>query len=137
MTTKAILILVLITAVTSAALTHFYFPQVQIKTVEVERDVVHNDIQTVVVTKKLPTGEIDSTTTIVDHSNKVETDSKTTQVASIPPNWLVVGTASVTGINFANPAYGVQVNRRILGPIFVNATVNTKGELGLGLGMEF
>lgn len=137
MSLKQVAVLLLVTATVSAALTRFYFPQVQVKTVEVEKDVIHNNIQTVVVTKKLPSGEVDSTTTIVDHTNKVDTDNKTSEISKIPPNWLIVGTASVTGINFANPAYGVQVNRRILGPIFINASANTKGEVGLGLGMEF
>lgn len=137
MNLKQVAVLLLVTATVSAALTRFYFPQVQVKTVKVEKDVIHNNIQTVVVTKKLPSGEVDSTTTIVDHTNKIETDNKTSEIAKIPPNWLIVGTASVTGINFVNPAYGVQVNRRILGPIFINASANTKGEVGLGLGMEF
>lgn len=137
MNLKQVAVLLLVTATVSAALTRFYFPQVQVKTVEVEKDVIHNNIQTVVVTKKLPSGEVDSTTTIVDHTNKVDTDNKTSEIAKIPPNWLIVANASVTGIDFVNPAYGVQVNRRIFGPIFINASANTKGEVGLGLGMEF
>jgi hypothetical protein len=137
MTAKQTAILCVISAVFSVGLSRYLFPQVQIKTVEVEKQVIHNNIQTITVTKTLPSGEIDSTTTVVDHTQKIETDSKTSTTAVIPPNWLIVGTAQVTGIDLVNPAYGVQVNRRILGPMFINASANTKGVVGLGLGMEF
>lgn len=132
---KTVLILCLISAALAAAITEQFFPKT--RTVEVQHDVIHNDIQTIVKTVKLPSGEIDSTTTIVDHTKRVDTDTRTAISATIPPNWFVAVNANVIKTDFVTPAYGVQVNRRILGPIFVGAQLNTRGEYGLSLGMEF
>lgn len=137
MTAKEILILCLVVSGVSVASTRYLFPQIRVKTVEVEKDVVHNDIQTVVKTVTLPSGEVDSTTTTVDHSQKIETDSKTSQIATIPPNWLVNGFVSTDSLNIVNPAYGIQVNRRILGPVFIGSLLSSKGQAGLTIGLEF
>lgn len=135
MNAKTVMILCVVTAALSAAVTEQYFPKT--KTVEVQRDVIQNDIQTVIKTVRLPTGEVDSTTTIVDHTKRIDIDTKTTTTASIPPNWLVSATADVPHFDLTKPAYGAQVSRRVLGPVFLGFQLNTRGEAGLSLGMEF
>jgi len=129
MTYKSITILCIVVAIVAAGSTRY-------KTVETTRDVVHNDVQTIVKTIKLPTGEVDTTTTTTDHSVKVDTDNKTAVQLQVAKNWLVSGVYSIS-IHTLEPSYGLQVNRRILGPIFIGANANTKGEIGLSLGMEF
>ena len=135
MTNKQVALLCIVVAVTSAGVTHFYFPQIQTKTVETTRDVVRTDIQTVVHTVQAPNGQIDTTTTIIDHTQKVETSSKT-EVKILPKDWLVSGYAG-SSIHLEPIVYGAQVQRRILGPLFLGVQGNTKGEVGLTLGMEF
>ena len=138
---KYVVIVCLVTAAVSASITRYYFPQVtvQTKTVEADHSVTHNDVKTVTHEVKKPDGEVDTDITTIDSTVHTDTDTKTAQVVQLAPekNWYVGATASITGVNFANPAYGVQVNRRILGPIFLGGTVNTKGEFGISLGMEF
>jgi hypothetical protein len=125
----------------SAGVTRYYFPQVTVetKTVEVQKDVIRNNIVTITSTMKLPNGEVDTTTKTIDNTVHVDTDTKTSQSMQLSPqkNWFVGAEASITGINFANPAYGVFVNRRILGPFYLGGSVNTKGEFGVSVGMEF
>lgn len=134
MTNKQVALACLLSAVVSAAVTQRFFPQT--KTVEVEKDVTHTDVQTVTHTVTRPNGEIDSTITIVDHTQKVDTSSKTVVLAPVPPNWLVSATAT-TGLKSIEPVYGVNVNRRILGPLFIGGLADTKGNVGVSLGMEF
>jgi hypothetical protein len=132
----------LIAAVLSAGLTRYYFPRVTVQTkVEVQKDVTQDNIKTIVQTMKLPSGEIDTTSTTIDNTVHTDTQTQTDTLPQLYPdqtkNWYVGLTSSITGINFANPAYGVQVNRRILGPLFIGGTVNTHGEFGVSVGMEF
>lgn len=125
----------LISAIISGAVVNYYFPKITTKTVETTKEVVRTDIQTVVHTVTLPNGAVDSTTTIVDHTQKVDT-SKNIAVVNATKDWLVSGSYS-TSIHTLEPIYGLQVNRRILGPAYVGALLNNKGEVGLSIGLEF
>lgn len=131
----------LVVAAVSASVTRYYFPQVtvQTKTVEADHSVTQNNVKTVTHEVKKPDGEVDTDITTIDSTVHTDTNTETKQATQIAPqkDWYIAATASITGVNFANPAYGVQVNRRILGPIFLGGTVNTKGEFGVSLGMEF
>jgi len=131
----------MIVAIMSAGITRYYFPQVttQTKTVEVQKSVIQDNIKTIVQTIKLPNGEVDTTSTTIDNTVHTETDTKTSQQIQLAPqkNWFVGAGAIVTGVNFANPSYGVYVNRRIMGPFYLGASATTKGEFGVSVGMEF
>jgi len=131
----------IVVAIMSAGVTRYYFPQVTVetKTVEAQKDVVQDNIKTITQTMKLPSGEIDTTTTTIDNTVHTDTDTKISQQLQLTPqkNWFIGADTSITGINFANPAYGVFVNRRIIGPFYLGGSVNTKGEFGVSVGMEF
>src|SRR5665213_1723485 len=132
MSLKYIAILCLISAVIGGVVTKMYSPP---KTVEVTRDVTHTEIQVVTHTVKLPSGEIDTTTTTNQDIKQVDTDNKSTPSPVIPKNWLVSGTYG-TDIHTLMPAYGVDVKRRILGPLFIGGNADSSGRIGLTLGME-
>lgn len=132
MTYTQIALACLVSGALAATGTYYFIPQ--IKTVEVTRDVVHTDIQTVTHTMTLPNGNIDTTTTTIDHTKRLEVDSKTT-TQSIPKNWLVSGSYATD--RTLEPIYGLQVQRRVLGNLFIGASGNTKGVIGLSIGMEF
>lgn len=131
----------LVVAILSAGITRYYFPQVtvQTKTVEVQKDITQDNVRIVVQQVKKPDGEVDTTTTTLDNTVHVDIDTKSSQTAQLAPqkNWFVGADASITGVNFANPAYGLFINRRIAGPFYVGGAVNTKGEFGVSVGMEF
>lgn len=135
MTLKQSLVACLIVAVAAAAVTRYYFPQIQTKTVEVIKEVVKTDVKTVIHTVTSPDGTTDTTTTIVDHTTRTETENKTS-IQAKEINWQVSGSVQ-SNFRLDPPAYGVQVQRRVLGPFFVGALLNTKGDVGLSLGVSF
>ena len=135
MTLKQALILALICSAISSAVTRFYWPVVQTKTVEKTNDVYHNDIQTVLRIVKEPSGAVESTTTTIDNSVRVDTTDKSLETLK-RPDWLVgatIGTDFVSSL----PIYGVHVQRRVLGPFWLGIGVNTTHQATLSLEMEF
>lgn len=135
MTNKSILALCLISTVAAAVVTRYYFPKIETKTVETTKEVVRNDIKTVTRTVTSPNGQTDTTTVTEDHSIKKDSSNKI-EVAYKQLDWLVSGSVQ-SNFKFEPPIYGVQVQRRILGPIYVGALADTKGQVGLTVGFEF
>lgn len=98
--------------------------------------VTQHDVETVVVNKPDGTTE----TKIIDHSTDTtkseDTSVSTKTIENGKPNWKV----SVQG-STKHPElqyfYGAQVERRILGPIFVGAFGNVDKTVGLTVGLEF
>lgn len=136
MSTKYVLVLCLISAIISAGLSRYYFPNVQTKTVEVTRDVIKTQIQTVTHTIQLPNGQIDTTTTTNQDTSQIITDKKQTVQLAVQKDWLI-SAAYNTDIHTLLPSYGADVKRRILGPIFIGGNADISGRVGLTLGMEF
>ncbi len=135
MTLKQVSVLCLIVAVLSAAVTRYYFPQIQTKTVEVTKEVVKTDVRTVVHTVTSPNGTVDSTTTVIDHSTKTETEHKTS-VTMAEKNWNVSGFIE-SNFHLEAPSYGVHIQRKVLGPLSLGVLTNTKGDVGLSIGVTF
>jgi hypothetical protein len=137
MSLKYTVILCLISAITAASLTKYYFPNVQTKTQDVTHDVIHTQVQTVTKTVKLPSGEVDTTVTTDKDIQNTLNDIKTqVSLQTPPPNWLVSATYN-TDIHTLQPSYGADVKRRILGPVFLGINADTSGRFGASLGMEF
>lgn len=137
MSYKIILCLCLISAVVSAAATRYYFPQIKSQTVTVEKEVIRDNVVTVVHTVTKPDGTTDSTITTTDKTEKTIRDSSSQTVAVIPPNWLVGGGVGFSNLSFAQPVYNFQANRRVLGPIFVGGGLTLKGDFDIHLLVEF
>lgn len=112
------------------------WPTVQSSTKIEEREVVKKDVQTVIKEVVKPDGTKETTTTIVDHSK--ESSKKTLeQVIAKKNDWFVAAGVEARLNNLNEPSYKIEVNRRILGDIFVGATANTQGTLGLQVGFTF
>lgn len=128
MSLRLTFLLCVLSAVAAAAAVKRYLPTEVIKTEikEVEK------IVTVVHREKKPDGTIveDETRT---EDRKTNTDTVASKPAAPPPNWFV----SVQYLPDSTPGYGVSVNRRILGPVFIGAGVNTRKELQVSLSVEF
>lgn len=110
-------------------------------TVTQTQDVIHYKVNTVTVTKELPTGEKDTTTTTTNNTvvnDKTTTDTKSSTVTTYAkPQWKVSAMAGLGSNNLALPIYGAEVQKRLLGPIFVGAWGNSNKEGGISLGLEF
>lgn len=123
---------VVLLCVASAALAGWavkrYLPTevVKTETVEVEK------IVTIIHREKKPDG------TVVEDEKRTEdrqtdTDTVASKPVAPPPNWHI----SAQYLPDTLPAYGINVERRILGPIFVGVGANTRKELHVSLGFEF
>jgi hypothetical protein len=134
MNIKQTAVYTLIVLALAVAFTKYFYPT--IKTKIEEKEVVKTDIRTVIKEITKPDGTIEKTTEIVDKSK--ETSKKEfEQTVSEKPNWLVLAGAHASLKSLSEPVYSLQVNRRILGPMFVGASVRTDKELGLHIGLEF
>lgn len=135
MNLKYTLILVAVTSVISAGVTRYFFARTEIQTVEVQKEVVKNNIQTIIKTVEKPDGTKETTETIEDKSVTNESTMEKT-VQSNPPQWMVdVGSR----VSFSDKVllYDVQVQRRILGPFFAGVKASTDKSVGVSIGMEF
>ena len=124
-------------AVLGASCGAWFFSHETVKTVNVDHDVVHDQIVTVTKTIKQPTGVVETDTTVTDSKTSDDTDTKTTVAPSPTPSkkWIVSGTYGM-GIN-SIPAYGVEVQYRLIGPVIVGVQGDTSARGLVTLGIEF
>lgn len=107
-----------------------FFPKVKEKTVEVEKIV--KDIQTVtrIVTK--PDGTKEEVTTIVDRSKENKTRIKT--IAKTDWHVSISGAREILDPTMV---YSMQVERRILGDIYLGGSISSEKQVGISVGMDF
>lgn len=104
-------------------------PEVQIK--EVEKQVIVKNENTHVITKKLPDGTVIKERTTI--KNDTIATEKSSEVVPVQKQW-----AAGAGYQFGLvPVYSLKIDRRIIGPIFVGAEVNTNRDVGVTVKMEF
>ena len=109
-----------------------------IKTVEVEKknvDTEKHEIDRPDGTKEITeiTHEKTDTTTKTD-DNKSSTETVTYSKPGYHA-YLTVGAGKLSDLT--NPIYGVGVEKRVIGPVFVGGSYNTNREIGLSVGLEF
>lgn len=111
--------------------------EVQLKEVEViKKDVV-------IVEKEIvrPDGTIEKERTEIDkskyESEKNFSEKESTLIVGSKPQWKVQASTNFKNNNVAGPLYGLGVERRIIGPIFVGGFVNADKQVGLSLSWEF
>lgn len=113
-----------------------------IKTVEVVKTVTVVQHDTVTVTKQIkkPDGTTETDTVItdkdVDITNTAIKDTSSETITNVKPQWKLSGQG---GYNFSsfNKVYGAEVDRRILGPIFLGAWGNSDRAAGIAISVEF
>lgn len=136
---STVAIIVVVVALASAAMTRYYFPQIEMKTqtVEVTKEVVKNNVQTVIKEVVKTDGTKETTTTIDDRTTKIGSEKKreTVQIAA-KKDWML---SVSTDFQYRNgtQSYELQVQRRILGPFYLGAKASTNSSLGVSVGMEF
>lgn len=106
-----------------------------------------NNKDIVIIETRLPDGTIRKETHIVDKGRVIidkskegsdTKDSKSeTIVSNTKPQWKAAGLLGVADYSLSNRIYGLEIERRILGPIFVGAWGMTNKQLGVSVGLEF
>lgn len=134
MSNKNIAILMVITAIVSAGITRYYFPQLEYKNTETVKEVVKNDIKVIERTIERPDGTKETTRETIDKSVKKETSTSETLIAS--KNQWMFDIGARANID-RDVYYDLQAQRRILGPFFLGARISTDKTAGVSLGMEF
>lgn len=113
------------------------------ETIEIEREVIKRDTVTVIKEIVRPDGTRETETISTDKS-KESKDSKTSVIVAAPPQpqWhlSISGAANLqNSINVlpSSMVYGLQIERRILGPFSIGARIQTDKQIGLVVGYEF
>lgn len=100
------------------------------------RVVTKTQVVTVEHTHTVTITEPNGTTTVTTDTGIVTKEKDETTITDIKPQWRVSGLAAVSP-NTIGMVYGGQVERRILGPIYVGAFGLTNSTFGINLGIEF
>lgn len=127
---KSVLAVVALLAVTHYG-AYWYGSQKPAEVRVVEKEVVRKDIITKIVEIVKPDGTKETVTIIVDKSTE-DKSKKIDVMPQRPKDWLVGAYYKVT-----DPAYGISASRRVLGPIFVQVSVDTSRNLNVGAAIEF
>jgi hypothetical protein len=137
---KYLVILILVSAVVGGAITaKFVSGREVVKTETIDHVVTQDHIVTVVKEVDRPDGTKEITTTKDDNSVKKDTSISQSEdkKAVVQPNWMVSGGVGLNFDGTMDRVYQLNVQRRILGPVFVGAYGTTKSEVGLSIGFEF
>lgn len=130
------IILMVLVAAASAAVTRYYFPQVEFKNTETIKEVVRNDIRTIVKEITKPDGSKEVITETTDKSTKKETSKSDTMIAA-KSQWLLSVGARTKLSERDTLIYEFEAQRRILGPFYLGGKVGTDKSVGVSIGMEF
>lgn len=132
---KNIAIYTIVVAVVSAAATRYYWPQIQTQIKIEEKEVIKKDVRTIIRERTNPDGSTEKETEIIDKS-KEKITKEFQSITVKKKDWFVAGGATIN-IDDVKPVYNLQVNRRILGPFYLGASVNTRKDIGVQVGFEF
>ena len=117
--------------------------QIQTQTVVKEVETVKHDTVTVTKEIKEPNGTVETDTVVTNKdvdTTQIQSDSKTTEtITNQKPQWKL-GVLGGYNLQDLRPDYGVSVDRRVLGPIFLGVighTDTTHSSVLLHLSMEF
>jgi hypothetical protein len=96
-------------------------------------EVIKKDVKTIVKETRKPDGTVVTTTKTHDKSVDKRTDTQTAIVAKKSPDWIFGVSTTFTNTQ----VYGVEINRRVLGPLFIGVMADTSGNSAAKLLIEF
>lgn len=144
MTNKTKVIIVVAIAAVSYAFGRYMTPsKIEYKTIEVVKEQEHVNKDIVVTEKEVRNkdGSVTIDRRIEDKSvetrNKESSRMESKVVTNQKTQWKAHALVGVQKTDFANPIYGLQIERRIVGPIFVGAWGMDSKEYGVSVGLEF
>jgi hypothetical protein len=130
------LIAAIILCLASVATTRYLWPRVEYKSSIVEKEVIKRDVVTVIREIVKPDGSKETVTEIVDHSRENSSKSETV-VKLAKAQYQLALLASTSAERLADPVYGLQIQRRLLGPVWGGLSLNTDKQITFNLGLEF
>lgn len=110
-------------------------PKVKIETKEVEKEVRVKDVVTVTKIITKPDGTKEEVITVIDKTK--ENLSKVSTQKVMAKDWHASVAVKTDNIRFEKLTYGVSVERRVLGDIFLGVNADTEGKFGGSVGIEF
>lgn len=131
---KLIAITLLVGLGLGTTVTKMYFPKIQ--EVNIEKEVIRTDIKVVTRIIERADGTKETVIETVDKTVKKE-DKKTTIDKTLPIKMNKVSVIAKYDFSEKKENYGLLVERRLIGPVFVGAYGDTKRNVGLALGVEF
>lgn len=113
----------------------FLFPQTKEKIVEVEKEVIVKDVVTVTKVITRPDGTKEELVTVTDKTkeNKQSTSTKTVAKST----WHASVGAKTKIDKLQVDLYTIQIEKRILGDLFLGVTGSTDKTVGLTVGLEW
>lgn len=121
----------------SAACTKYFWPNKAIEVKTETKEVVKNNIVTVVKEVKRPDGTVERTETTTDRTKSTVKQSESIAVFKAI-DWHVSASAvKKLDTGALEPHYQLQIERRIMGPIFFGANISTEKQIGITIGLEF
>jgi len=130
------IILMVLVAAASAGITRYYFPQLEFKNTETVKEVVRNDVRTIVKEVVRPDGSKEIVTEVIDKSTKKESSTSET-IKAAQKQWLVSIGARAKLSDRDALTYELEAQRRILGPFYLGGKIGSDKSIGLSVGMEF
>lgn len=136
MSTRNTIVLLIIVAVASAGITRFYFPAIEFKNTETTKEVIRNDVRTIIKEVTRPDGTKETVTETTDKSVKKESSTSETIIAA-KPQWMFGVGARIKPSDSQVVMYDLELQRRILGPFFLGGKLSTDKSVGVSVSMEF
>ena len=125
-------VIAIVAAASGALAVYRWKPRIVTQTQIVTQNTVQDHIVTVTKEVVQPNGAKEIDTTITNNTVQVTHSDDTVTKA---PMWHV-DLGVNTGINLL-PSYSLQVERRIAGPLWIGARAETRGAVGVVIGLEF
>lgn len=132
---KAIAITALIALLLGAGIGSQLFPKIKTETVETEKEVIKRDVVTVVKEVVRADGTKEIITTTTDKTKEKKDSTVTSKV--LASNYHASISVITDNIQLTDLKYQLQVEKRIIGDVFLGAVINSKKEAGLTVGLEF
>lgn len=133
---KALGVYTVVIVALSVSATKRLWPTIDTQVKVEEKEVIKKDVRTIIKERTNPDGTSTKETIIVDNSKESST-KKFEQIITKKNDWFVAAGAEARLSELNNPIYRIEVNRRILGDIYVGASGRTDGTVGLQVGFSF
>lgn len=132
---KSTIITGLICLLLGGGLGTLLFPQTKEKVVEVEKEVVVKDVVTVTRIVTRPDGTKEELVTVTDKTKENKQSTSTKTVAKSTWHASIGAKSKIDRLQV--DLYTIQIEKRILGDLFIGVTGSTDKTVGLTVGMEF
>lgn len=137
MSNRNVIIIAIVCLISGALIQRQWDGKQTEKIMTITRDIIHNQIVTVTKTITKPDGstETDSTTTDTSIKKEIEKQIVESSKPFYNSQWLIAGGASLNSDR--EQFYKLEVQRNILGPLWLGIYGTTHKELGLSAGILF